>query len=134
MEDSFDIDNEIDEGPSDEEDNEMFIKARAIMFNSWMNVKGIAWATVQSHVQEVFASYDNGIEFTRRKIKSRLMEDGFETKAIDDALDILNEEDPFSKDREVLENERKRKKYIYSTLPNVRPQIIQLNPGIGGKT
>ena len=134
--DSFDLDDETVEtnlSDANEDDEELFIKATAIMFNSWMNIKGIAWVTVQSIVQEVFASYDKGIEFTRQKIRSRLMEDGFETKTIEAALDILEEDDPFSKAREVLEDETKRKRYIYSTFPNVRPQTVQLNPGEGGK-
>ena len=131
--DGHEEDLESNDGDFNEENQEIFIKALAIMINSWMNIKGIAWGTVNSIVQEVFASYYKGAEFTRNKIRSKMLEDGFDVKVIDDALDVLEEEDPFSKARELLEDETKRKNFLFNSFPNVRPLTVHLNSGKGEK-
>ena len=110
-----------------EDRDELFVKAVAIMFNSWMNVKGIAWSTVNAIVQEVFESYNKGVVFTKRKIRSRMLADGVETETIENALNILDDEDPFMLARKELEKESKRKKFICSSFPHVQPVTVQLN-------
>ena len=77
----------------DEENCKLFVRALAITFNSWMNVKVIAWSTVNSIVTEVFESYRKGVEFTKSKIRRKLLESGIredEVKVIMSAVTYIS--------------------------------------------
>lgn len=113
----------------DEENCKLFVRALAITFNSWMNVKGIAWSTVNSIVTEVFESYRKGVEFTKSKIRRKLLESGIredEVKVIMSAAEIM---DPIELARKELETESSRKNFICSSFPYVKPVTIRLGPG-----
>ena len=45
---------------------DVFVKALAITINTWMNISGIAYSTVNLIVKEVFDSYERGVDFTKK--------------------------------------------------------------------
>ena len=92
-----------------------------------MNINNIAYSTVNIIVKELFAAYDKGVEFTRKKIESKLKDEGDEKEMIDEILQQVNQEDPFQKARNELENQRKRIKFIKETFPNVKSETVFLS-------
>ena len=125
---------DVAEGLSDEDDGgdefdeeELFVKALAMTFNEWMNVKNLAYSTVNFVVSEIFNSYEKGVHFTVEKIKSKLMEEGIDQKTIQEILEKVDENDPFKKAREELENERNRLRFIDNNFNHVKPITIVLS-------
>ena len=115
----------------DQED--VFVKALAITFNTWMNISGIAYTTVNGIVKEVFDSYDKGVEFSKMKIKEKLKAEEIEDCKIEEILSTMDEDDLFSVARKELETERNRKKYIFSKFPNAQPETVFLPTENGSK-
>ena len=99
-----------------------------MQFNTWMNVKNIAYSTVNLIVTEVFNTYQQGVDVTKNKIKALLINEKLESSKINELLDDL-EEDPFVIARKDLESELKRKKYIMTEFENARPVTVRLNEG-----
>ena len=109
------------------EDEEIFLKALSILFNSWMNIANIPWSTVNDIVAQVFDSYDKGVEYTKRSIRKKLVDDGISTQNINAILGYLDENDPFQVAKEQLQNENKRVKFIQQNFPHVKPVTVRLN-------
>ena len=122
----------LEEDHEDEEqerfDNEeVFIKALAITFNTWMNISGVSYTTVNAIVKEVFGSYEKGKDFTKMKLKQKLKDDQIEATKIEEILNVLEEDDPFCAARKELEMEKRRKRFILNKFPNVPPETIFLS-------
>ena len=101
IEEPFEDDQVIDE--IDSCSKEVFTRALAMQFNSWMNVKNIAYSTVNSIVSEVFNSYEQGVNTTKERINLILSEDGWDKVKINDLLSKIDLNDPFKQAREELE-------------------------------
>ena len=112
-----------DEYQDDEE--QLFIRALAITFNTWANINHIPYRTVNQIVAEVFRSYDKGIEKTKNKIKIVLLKAGIEHGKVNDMLKEV--EDPFMKARLELEGEKNREDFLLSSFSNVQPETVRLN-------
>ena len=124
---------ENDEDDSDQEDDgqDIFTKALAMTFNTWANVKNIAHSTVGLIVTEVFNSYQQGVDVTKKKVKRLLANEGIDMSEVDKLLEEL-EDDPFLRARDDLETEAKRKKFILTSFENVKPVTVRLNKDIVG--
>ena len=110
------------------EDEEIFLKSLAILFNNWMNVAGIPYTTVNMIVSEVFRSYHMGVDITKQQIEKNLSQEGVENIKIKDILEKVGKDDPFLKAQEHLEKENKRLKFIQEAFENTPPMTIRLNP------
>jgi hypothetical protein len=125
IEEPFEDDQVFDE--IDSCSKEVFTRALAMQFNSWMNVKNIAYSTVNSIVSEVFNSYEQGVNTTKERIKLILSEDGWDKVKIDDLLSKIDLNDPFKQAREELEKEEKRIRYIQNEFEFAQPRTIRLS-------
>ena len=125
IEEDLNIENDSS-GIEQENSDDIFIKALAITFNTWMNVSGIPYSTVNLIVKEIFRSYERGVEFTKGKIKETLRIDGIDSDKIDEVLHVAEDNDPFLKAKEVLQSEEKRKRFIHSSFPNAEPVTVFL--------
>ena len=121
---NFGVGNDAD----DEVENQVvFTRALAMTFNMWMNVKNIAYSTVNLIVAEVFNSYEQGVNLTKGKISRLLQGDGMSADEISRILAAIDTEDPFVAARRDLEREVDRKKYIVKEFDNVQPVTVRLN-------
>ena len=118
---------EFEEEEEDDNAQEVFTRALAMQFNSWMNVKNIAYSTVNEIVTEIFNSYQQGVTVTKDRIKKHLEIDGWDSSKIWELLSKIDLEDPFKEARGSLENETKRKTYIQSEFDYAKPVTIRLN-------
>ena len=112
---------------NDEDHEVLFTKALAMQFNRWANIKNVPYSTVSEIVTEVFDSYKQGAEVTKKKIISIFRKDGL---ALDPLLKVLGEVDdldPFKAARKLLEKDRDRQNFILKEFPNVQPLDIRLN-------
>ena len=98
-----------------------------MQFNSWMNVKNIAYSTVNSIVSEVFNSYEQGVQTTKERVRLILSGDGWDQVRIEDLLVKIDLGDPFQQAREELEKEDKRISYIQNEFEFAKPQTIKLD-------
>ena len=128
-EDIVEYDDEIE---PEEEVDEIFLKSLAICFNTWMNVSGIPYSTVNGIVTEIFNSYGRGSDVTFSRVKKLLKTEGVGEDIIKKVAEALEETDPFAEARRELESEYKRKKYIKATFPNVEPVSVKLCPANEG--
>ena len=126
---SIQMDDDDDDGTDEEKSQELFTRALSMTFNSWMNVKNIAYSTVNSIVSEVFSSYEHGVEVTKGRVKDHLLKDGWDVNQVEEFLDKMNLEDPFRTAREELEMEKKRLDYIKSNFEYAKPVTIRLDEG-----
>ena len=128
VEDLIDGEDEINEVDEEEEQihDEVFIKALAITINTWMNISGVAYTTVNEIVGELFGSYEKGKDYIKKKLRKKLMNDQLNGDKIEEILSVLDE-DPFSAARKELELEKRRKKYILGNFPNVEPETVFLS-------
>ena len=117
---------ERDESDSPEVD-EVFMKSLAISINTWMNISGVAYSTVNQIVKEIFNSYGKGSEVTKWRVKILMEKEGLGQAIVKQILTALEEDDPFKQARKELESEYKRLKYIKGQFPNVQPKTIQLS-------
>ena len=125
-----------DDTKQDDDSHAIFTRALAMTFNTWANVKNIPYTTVSLIVTEVFNSYQQGVEFTKKKIRKLLVSEGIEVSKVDNLLEEL-EDDPFARARDDLETEAKRKKYVLTSFENVQPVTVRLNkdsPGVKPET
>ena len=122
---SFD-EEECDE-PDSKEIDEVFMKSLAISINTWMNISGVAYTTVNQIVKEIFNSYGKGAEVTKSRVKMLMQNEGLSQAIVNKILAAVEEDDPFKQAKEELESEYKRKKYIKGQFPNVQPVTIQLS-------
>ena len=125
---------DVDDARDDEESQEVFTRALSMTFNNWMNVKNIAYSTVNSIVSEVFNSYEHGVEVTKERVKDLLVKDGWDVHKVEEFLTKLNLEDPFRKARKELEMEKKRLDYIKTNFEYAKPVTIRLDEGSNNST
>ena len=120
---------EDDRELDDEEccNKEVFTRALAMQFNSWMNVKNIAYTTVNSIVSEVFNSYEQGVNTTKERIRLHLSKDSWDEVKIEDLLSKVDLNDPFKEARLELEKEDKRISYIESEFEFAKPKTVRLS-------
>ena len=130
---SEDDENEV-EGTSDL-DEEVFVKALSITMNTWMNISGIAYSTVNNIVVELFNSYEKGVEYSRQKIEKVLRSEDvkMDEDRIKEILNTVADRDPFLMAKKELEKESSRKRYINRNFPNVQPETVNLSDDEGGK-
>ena len=128
IDDYGDSDNEapVDKGPEEEE--EVFVKALAIVFNTWANVSGIPYSTVNQIVVEVFRSYNMGVDVTKQHLEKILAVENLDSVQIDAILNKIGTDDPFNKARDQLENGYKRSKFVKDSFDHVPPVSVRLNP------
>ena len=119
--------NEDEYVKADLTDDEIFTKALAMTFNSWANIKTIPYSTVNDIIQEVFNAYEQGVDTTRRKIRTCMMNAGVQRDTIDEIMETVYEEDPVSKAKLQLLKQSDRLKFIKSNFPYVQPYTIRLN-------
>ena len=117
-------DNEVKQEVSVESEL-LFVKALAITFNSWMNVSGIAYKTVNSIVKEVFESYNRGRQYTKAKILEILEKSGIASEHAMQLATEVDDQDPFEVAKDELLKESKRKKFILESFPNVQPVTVK---------
>ena len=115
-----------DSDQEDDDGQDIFTKALAMTFNTWANVKNIAHSTVSLIVSEVFNSYQQGVDVTKKKVKKLLANEGIDVSEVDKLLEELDD-DPFMRARVDLESEAKRKKFILTSFENVKPVTVRLN-------
>lgn len=118
-------DNECDIESSSSAD--VFIKALANTMNTWMNISGIPYCTVNSIVKEIFVSYERGMSYTKSKVLEKVREMSLDEDAVNKILDEMEEEDIFEKARKELSTEYKRKQYLMSSFPHVQPVTVRLS-------
>jgi hypothetical protein len=94
-----------------------------------MNINNIAYSTANLIIKELFSAYDQGVEFTRKKIEKALTEEGVDREMIDKILLEVAQEDPFQKARNELENQRKRIRFIKQSFPHVEAETVVLGSG-----
>ena len=126
--------NDADEGEDDAEEDEespavdeVFMRSLAISMNTWMNISGISYSTVNQIVTEIFDSYGLGAEVTKSRVKVMMSSHGVSESIVHQVLDALATDDPFKHARKMLESEFKRKRYILEQFPNVLPETVKLN-------
>ena len=110
----------------EDDDNDVFMRALAITFNTWANVKHIPYSTVNLIVKEVFNSYQQGIDQTKEELRKLLRGSNIDPKDVDVLISECSN-DPFQRAREELESGCKRKKFILSSFQNVQPITVKLN-------
>ena len=125
-----DVDNEVEECCLSEE---VFMRALANTFNTWMNISGVAYSTVNMIMKEVFNSYDRGMEFIREKILAKLRKTSVNLDEVENALSEMEKDNIFEKAKSELLSEFKRKNYILSNFPDVQPITVKLNDTAEGK-
>ena len=106
---------------------ELFVKALAMQFNRWSNVKHVPYSTVAEIVTEVFNSYEQGGEVSRSNVSRILLEKGLMSDEIHDILKEVAQLDPFAVARKELENTRDRLKFISSEFDHIKPVNVRLN-------
>ena len=121
------LDNDEEEIANEVDSQVLFTRALCIQFNNWSNVQNIAHSTVNLIVEEVFNSYQRGVEVTKAKI-SRLMEgEGMTEERITKILEEIDISDPFAEARRALEKESNRKKYLMQEFDHAAPVSVRLN-------
>ena len=127
-----DAESDIEEN---DDNSHVFVKALAITFNTWGNISGIPYSTVNCIVKEVFNSYTRGVEFTRRKLEGRLRNAEFalEEDKIKQILEVIGEHDPFILAKKELELESSRKRFMHTNFPNAKPETVYLQNEKGVK-
>ena len=125
--DAEDSSEDDDAGSEEEEDSlDIFMKAVAISFNDWMNLKNIPYSTCNLIIQEVFKSYSEGKACALKKIRSLLMDEQMEEERMEEILRKIAEDDPFEIARRELESEGKRLNFIKETFEYVKPETVDL--------
>ena len=107
----------------------LFTRALAMQFNSWCNIKNIAYTTVSQIVTEVFNSYQLGVDVTKSNVRKILENEGFTADKIGEVFEEVDIKDPFQNARKELEKESDRLKYISTQFENVKPVSVRLNTG-----
>ena len=97
----------------------LFTRALAMQFNSWCNIKNIAYTTVSQIVTEVFNSYQLGVDVTKSNVRKILENEGFTADKIGEVFEEVDIKDPFQNARKELEKESDRLKYISTQFENV---------------
>ena len=64
-------------------------------FNAWMNVNHILYSTANKIIKELFEAYDRGVDYTKQKIKKKLIEDKVSEDIIENILAVVDKVDPF---------------------------------------
>ena len=105
---------------------ELFIKALAITFCDWANVKHIPYTTCNEIVKEVFKSYGMATDLVRLKISDLLVNEGLNSEQVDRIFEELNQEDPFVRAKNELEQESKRLNFLKNTFHYSEPETIYL--------
>ena len=121
----YDISEEDDTEELDTDD--VFTKSLAICFNTWMNISGIPYSTVNDIVREIFSSYEKGAKVTRIQVQKILVDEGISPIIINRAMEALDSNNPFEKAKEELMSEYKRKQYIEESFPYVKPVSVRLS-------
>ena len=122
-----------DDNDEDDEDedspavDEVFMRSLAISMNTWMNISGISYSTVNQIVTEIFDSYGLGAQVTKSRVKALMSSQGVSVYIATKVLDALETDDPFKYARGMLESQFKRTKYIMEQFPNVQPETVKLN-------
>ena len=116
-----------DEQDAAEEIDEFFMRSLAVCINTWMNISGIPYSTVNQIVKEIFNSYEKGADVTKSKVKAVLQREGVSVATIENVLKTLERDDPFKKAKNELESEFKRKMYIKEHFANVEPVTVVLS-------
>ena len=116
---------------NDEDQLDVFMKAIAITFNDWMNMKNIPYSTCNLIIKEIFHCYSEGLTSTEKKIRKLLQAEGWEEYRIVEIIQKIENDDPFSKARIELESERKRINYIKETFDYCQPETVLLDKESG---
>ena len=112
---------------SEDEHLDVFLKAVAIKFNDWMNVKNIPYSTCNMIIQEVFNSYSDGKAASHVKIKKCLEDEGWGDERIEELLQKISKDDPFKVARDALESEKSRLNFIKDKFEHIEPETIYLD-------
>ena len=126
-----DLDLDGDEGAYYEQgyDNQVdcFIKAIAIKFVDWMNIKNVPYSTCNIIIKEVFNAYAEGKKASSTNIRKLLQDVDVDDILIEQILRKVAEDDPFDQARSVLESEEKRLNYVKETFDHIEPETVYLN-------
>ena len=79
----------------DEDHLDIFMKAVAITFNDWMNMKNIPYSTCNLIIQEVFNSYAEGKISSEQKIRKLLQNEQMDEGRIEEILIDIAKDEPF---------------------------------------
>ena len=112
---------------SEGEQFEIFMRAIAITFNDWMNIRNIPYSTCNLIIQEVFRSYSEGKSVTQNRILKILQDENFDEVFIRDILDKTKAADPFEMAKEELESEYKRLRYVKENFEYNEPETVFLD-------
>ena len=132
------VDSDVDNEPSEEafgggidcgegQQLDIFMRAIAITFNDWMNLRNIPYSTCNLIVQEVFRSYSEGKSVTQNRIGKILKDENFDEALIRNILDKTKAADPFEMAKEELESEFKRLRYIKENFEFNEPESVFLD-------
>ena len=102
-------------------DNYCFSKSVANCFNTWMNVRNIAYSTVQEIVTEYFESHSMGAEICKKNLEKLLQDKGLDASLVNEM------EDPFKEASDNLKREKDRIRFIKTELGcYVGPETVVL--------
>ena len=107
-------------------EEELFLKALAITFCDWGNIKHIPYTTCNEIVKEVFKSYGMASSQVRVKINALLQNEGLDHGQIEGIFNELDQEDPFIRARKELEQESCRLNFLKNTFEFTEPETILL--------
>ena len=110
---------------------DVFMKAVAITYNDWMNLKNIPYSTCNSIIKEIFHSYSEGQVRSEKKIRSLLKSEGMSSDNIENILDKVSKDDPFVRARSELESESKRINFIKESFDYIQPETVLLDKQSG---
>ena len=118
---------DVSENCEDEISNEeIFVKALSIQFNTWMNISNIPWTTVSQIVQHFFGSYDKGVDYITSQVKKVLASINVHESIIENIVTDIRLNDPFKKAKELLVAEADRVRYIKDNFSYVASQTEPL--------
>ena len=96
-------------------------------FNAWMNVNHIPYSTANKIIKELFEAYDRGVDYTKQKIKKKLIEDKVSEDIIENILAVVDKVDPFLIAKQELSTARDRKRFIDQHFLNIVPETVPLS-------
>ena len=96
-------------------------------FNAWMNVNHILYSTANKIIKELFEAYDRGVDYTKQKIKKKLIEDKVSEDITENILAVVDKVDPFLIAKQELSTARDRKRFIGQHFLNIVPETVHLS-------
>ena len=82
IEDQNNEDSDVNSNEDGSEDFNVFLKAVAITYNDWMNLKNIPYSTCTLIIKEIFESYSERKLRTERNLRNILDNEGMESLKI----------------------------------------------------